>query len=192
MKRDTIIAELENHVSSLMSQANALRDTPKDKLNARPEPTSWSILECLEHMNRYSEFYIPEIRKKIKKAKASDVNTFNPGWLGNKSAMSMLPEDTEVQNKMKTFKSKNPSLDHGVRSNALEQFIKDQKELLNLLNKAKYVNLGKVKTKTTLPLIKFKLGDTLRFYIYHEVRHALQIKKTRAQLQCNEPEVILI
>ena len=56
-------------------------------------------------------------------------------------------------------------------------FIALQEELLDLLEVAKNKNLDKIKTKTTLPLVKFKLGDTLRFVIHHNERHIVQAKK---------------
>jgi hypothetical protein len=39
------------------------------------------------------------------------------------------------------------------------------------------VNLNTVKVKTTLPLLRFNLGDTFRFVIEHNARHFEQLER---------------
>jgi uncharacterized damage-inducible protein DinB len=77
---------------------------------------------------------------------------------------------------MKTFKSKDPQRTGEAQSNAIEIFILNQQRFLELVKQSKSINLTK-RVKTTLALIKFKLGDALRFVIYHEVRHVGQAQK---------------
>jgi hypothetical protein len=60
----------------------------------------------------------------------------------------------------------------------LNQFIKQLEWLESLLEKAEKVDLNKVKTSISLTkLIKLRLGDTLRFLVYHNERHILQAKR---------------
>lgn len=153
---------------------NILNETDK-KLNFRLSEKSWSILECLEHLNCYGKFYIPEISKRIKNSDTKSTVIFNSGILGNYFAKSMLPK--EKLNTMKTFKSMNPihsTLDKSV----LNEFITQQKQMMHLLNEAESIDLNKVKTSISITnLIQFKLGDTFRFVIYHTLRHIEQAKK---------------
>ncbi len=153
---------------------NILNETDK-KLNFRLSEKSWSILECLEHVNRYGKFYIPEISKRIKNSDTKSTEIFNSGILGNYFAKSMLPK--EKLNTMKTFKSMNPihsTLDKSV----LNEFITQQQQIIHLLNEAENIDLNKVKTSISITnLIQFKLGDTFRFVIYHNLRHIEQAKR---------------
>lgn len=153
---------------------NILNETDK-KLNFRLSEKNWSILECLEHVNRYGKFYIPEISKRIKNSDTKSKEVFNSGILGNYFAKSMLPK--EKLNTMKTFKSMNPihsTLDKSV----LNEFITQQKQMMHLLNEAESIDLNKVKTSISITnLIQFKLGDTFRFVIYHTLRHIEQSKR---------------
>lgn len=87
----------------------------------------------------------------------------------------MLPK--EDMKTMKTFKSKNPNASKLNKKNVLLTFIQLQKELLGYLELSKTKNLDKIRTKITLPLLTFKLGDTFRFVIYHNERHIVQAKK---------------
>lgn len=153
---------------------NLLNETDK-RLNFRLSENSWSILECLEHLNRYGKFYIPEIRKRIENSDTKSTEMFNSGILGNYFAKSMLPK--EKLNTMKTFKSMNPiysKLDKEV----LNEFIDQQKQAITLLNEAEKLDLNKVKTSISISnLIKLKLGDTFRFVIYHNLRHIEQARR---------------
>jgi len=49
-------------------------------------------LECLEHLNVYDEFYLPEIEKTINSAKNKSEFIFKSGILGNYFAESMIPK----------------------------------------------------------------------------------------------------
>jgi len=153
---------------------NLLNETDK-RLNIRLSENSWSILECLEHLNRYGKFYIPEISKRIENSDTKSTEMFNSGILGNYFAKSMLPK--EKLNTMKTFKSMNPI--HGkLDKSVLNEFIDQQKQAITLLNEAEKLDLNKVKTSISISnLIKLKLGDTFRFVIYHNLRHIEQARR---------------
>ena len=65
--------------------------------------------------------------------------------------------------------------------NTVTVFIDQQKQLLDLLDSAKEIDLNKVKTSISITtLIKLKLGDTFRFLIYHNKRHIVQAQKVLA------------
>jgi hypothetical protein len=80
---------------------------------------------------------------------------------------------------MPALKDKNP-LHAQLDIEVITEFIRQQNELLKVLNKAAGVNLSKVKCKLTLPLLKFNLGDTLRFIINHQIRHLQQADRVLA------------
>lgn len=179
MNSQETLDELELRINRLIKQAQSLSVLPETVLNKKPNPDSWNALECLDHLNRYSTFYIPAFKAAIANAKNGFEPDFKPTWLGEKSANDMLPVDDKLPTIMKTFKSKNPSID-GIGSDVIKQFIKDQTEFLAIIESARKVSLDRTRSKTTLPFIKFKLGDALRFVIYHEVRHMIQAEKAAA------------
>lgn len=158
----------------MMNQAEEMNQASDELLNKRSDDTSWSALECIEHLNLYGHFYIPEFRKRISNSKYKADKLFNSGLVGNYSAESMIPDDN--MKKMSTFKDKNP-LGSTLNKDCISEFLDQQKQMLELLHKSREVSLNKTKTATTLPLIKFKLGDTFRFVIHHSERHMLQAKK---------------
>ena len=179
---------LIEEIKTILQKANQLQQLSNEQLNLRPNTESWTILECIEHLNRYSDFYLQEIEKRIDEKMDKNKGKLNPkqdyifksGFLGNYSANSMLPNATGKKagqiNKMTTFKDKNP-IHSGVDRRVLETFIDDQNEFIRLLEKSKNVDWNKTKVSLTLPLLKFNLGATFRFVINHEIRHFLQIEK---------------
>lgn len=174
------ISNLIEMTSSHINYAKQLLETPEDSLQHKINTNSWSVLECLEHLNRYSTFYNTEINKKINASSLPFSETFKSTYLGNKFAKDMLPK--EGMKTMKTFKSKNPNLSNLNKEEVLLSFINAQEEMLALLKRSYSKNLNKIKTKTTIPFLKFKLGDTLRFVIHHNERHINQAKRVLSNL----------
>lgn len=169
-----LISELKNITQENIQFGETLLDKNESELNFRRSKESWSILECLEHLNRYGNFYIPEIDNRISKSKFPPKTEFSSGLLGNYFAKSMLPK--EKLNKMKTFKIMNP-IHSKLDKNVVTEFINQQNQLLDLMEKSDQINLEKTKTSISISkLIKLKLGDTFRFVIYHNLRHINQAK----------------
>lgn len=153
-----------------------LKRQPIDFLNWKQNSENWSVLECIEHLNRYGNFYIPEITNKIRNSKYKSSEIFKSNWLGKYFSKSV--SYNEDLNKMKTFKSMNP-LNSELDIRTLEEFINQQHQIIELLDKSKNVNLDKTKTAISIStLIKLRLGDTLRVLIYHNERHIRQAEKT--------------
>lgn len=170
-----LLYELKNRTKQHLEFAEMLSSKTEHDLNFRTSADSWSTLECLEHLNRYGNFYIPEINRTISSAKKSSQLYFKPGILGNYFAKSMLPK--EKLNTMKTLTAMNP-IHSNLDKRVVETFIKQQQKMLELLEEAQYIDLEKTKTSISISkLIKLKLGDTFRFVIYHNQRHVEQIKR---------------
>lgn len=178
----TLIAKLVSLTKDHLNQGIHFLQLENRILSWKASPTEWSILECIEHLNRYGEFYLPEISQCLKNTPQASTETplvFNSGWLGNYFAKSMLPK--EKLNKMKTFKSMNPLGSHLDKS-TLETFTDQQKQMLQLLNLAQNVDLTRTKTAISISKwIKLRLGDTLRVVIYHNQRHIVQAKNIQSK-----------
>ncbi|MCT4582502.1 MAG: DinB family protein [Flavobacteriales bacterium] len=174
MNSNQLLDELISLSEELSKKVADLQQLPIKQLNNRPDSASWSALECIEHLNLYFAFYIPEISKRMAKQKGINASvTFRPGWLGNYFANAMKIKEGKFK-KMKTFQDKNP-IGSKLDNKTIEQFIAYQNELIKLLTEAKASNLNQIRTSITISkLIKLKLGDTFRFLIYHNERHVVQ------------------
>lgn len=172
---DELIADLTARTKQVLRDAQELKTHTLEELNARESAESWSALECIEHLNRYSEFYIPEIELKIMDSGYAPEKVFKSVLLGDFFAESMLPKQS--MKKMKTFKDKNP-LGSRLDKEVLTKFIAQQYKLLELLEEAREVSLIKNRVPTSISKwLTLKLGDTFRVLIYHNQRHMKQAKK---------------
>lgn len=176
LSTSNLIKELQEQTRSFIDYADHLQQLPLEQLTQRKNPASWNALECLEHLNRYGNFYLPEIENRIIQSNTKSALTFTPGLLGNYFANSMKPSPTTK--KIKTFKSMNP-LNSNLDKSVISEFIRQQQQMLELLERSQKIDLNKTKTSISISkLIKLKLGDTFRFVIYHNQRHIEQTKRS--------------
>ncbi|MEQ9186281.1 MAG: DinB family protein [Cryomorphaceae bacterium] len=182
MKQSELIHDLSERTKRLIDRANEYMHNDVSLLNQRPEENAWSVLECLEHLNLYGDFYLPEIAHRIHSAKKIEGDPdFKSGWFGERTVTGMLPKEDKVS-KMRTFKNKTPN-PSALSIATIDRFIEQQETMLRLLQEAKNVRLNRVKTDITLPLIRFYLGTTLRFVIYHNQRHLWQADRALRLLE---------
>jgi DinB superfamily len=186
----TLLAELKAHTEKIIAETESQFATlSAEDLHQREDPKRWSIAECLEHLCRYGDYYLPAIEKAIDQAKKLKKNAkaeFHPGFLGEYFAKSMLPQSRVVSNKMRTFNDKNP-LGETISPNIVDRFLTQQRQTLQLLEEAEKVDLGAVRIPVTISMfIRLKLGDVLRFVVHHNLRHLQQAHNVRAALLLEE------
>ena len=179
MDSQALLSNLLALTHQIKKEAEELQSLSDLALHSRPRPASWSILECIEHLNRYGHFYIPEISIKMSTSKHHyPCRTFRSGCVGNYIAKRMLPK-TELY-KRKAAKEMNPSTST-LNREVLTVFIQQQDNLIGLLEQAKTVNLNRIKTSTFLySWFKLRMGNTLKLLVFHNLRHMVQIQNTLA------------
>ena len=173
-----LIDELLALTQTAKQQALELKTYDLEALNYKPNDQTWSALECLEHLNRYGQFYLPELDNKITGAPMTHNAPFKSGWLGN-YFVNMIKASN-----LKKLKTTPPMDTTGSDLNltTIDQFVKQLDWLQTLLQKAVQVDLTRTKTAISLTKwIKLRLGDTLRFLVYHNERHILQAQRVVAQ-----------
>lgn len=174
MKSQVLIQLLIDQTKENISQIEAMQDEEIVFLNWRKNPNSWNILECVEHLNLYGEYYLPAIKVALQSVRSQRVMYFKSGIIGGYFAKSMLPK--VKLNKMKTFKDKDP-INRSLDREVLKRFLNQQTELLLLLNISKEVDLNKVKVPISIcKFLKLKLGDVFLFFVNHNLRHMEQVR----------------
>ena len=159
------------------------------QLNWKESPERWSILECIEHLNRYSHFYQPEIMKAIvfisHDNKTVEVRS---SWLGKKFIRMMHPDNVKKQ---KTFARMNPA-NSSVSTEALQEFLKEQRGLLKVVNLASNVNPNKGKVPVEFfKLLKLNIGDALQFVVVHQQRHINQALALLSKVKNEKPALVI-
>lgn len=177
---EKLIAELTQLGSQHLQMADRFHNLSAKQLNWKKDINSWSILECLEHLNLYGDFYLPEIERVIAVSKTEKDLFFKPGIIGNYFVKTIKPK--QILNSMKTPEAMNPiyaTLD----ISTIDRFIAQQYKMIDLLKASQQVSLTNEKTRISLvKWLKIRLGDTFRFVVYHNDRHMKQIEKILANL----------
>lgn len=147
-------------------------------LNFKADIAVWSILECIEHLNRYSRYYNEAIKKAIAKAAATQAPTqYKLTWFGKMSIELVSPSNTK---KNKTIKRMNPTGSQ-LSKTSITDFLQHQTELLRLLEASSKIDANKKLVPVEFfKLIKLNIFESLIFMVEHEKRHiaqALAMKK---------------
>ena len=181
---ESFYKELEGITNEIISFTEQnFKTLSTEKLLKKTSPDKWSIGECLQHLVKYGEFYLNAMETQLAKERNSEPTViYKTGYFGNKFA-EMLRYKEQGMKKMKAPKIESLYFTT-VQENIVDIFLARQNKLLELLAKTKHLNLAKVKVPIALTrLIKTKIGDTLRFTIYHNQRHFIQAKKVLEAIQ---------
>lgn len=171
------LTQLEAAVTDLRTvvktQFSALNST---LLNQPPAPTSWSILECLEHLNRYSRYYNAALTQAVGETPAGLASTSEVAysWLGRKSVEMMAPANAK---KSKALNRLNP-LGSQLSREVLTEFDQHQAHLLELITLARTADLNrKVVPVEFFRFLKLRIGEALEFMVVHQQRHVQQAQR---------------
>jgi hypothetical protein len=177
IEQNILIDELLVLIERAIQSTKEFEMLSEISLNYKKNSNEWSVFECLEHLNLYGEFYLPEIEKSILDRSSLNQNAiFKSGIIGNYFA-NLMKENKGKFKKMKTPKDKNP-INSNLSFGTIVIFSMQLERLKILLEASRKVDLTKVKTAISLTkFVKLRLGDTLRFVVYHIERHILQAKR---------------
>jgi hypothetical protein len=171
-----LLEELSVAVHHGLTQAAQLRDLSPFQWQAPVPGSQWSPAQHLHHLNFYADFYTRSIANSMDNAKAGVIRPhFRAGWLGNyfTRIIGPAPAGGELKMKMKSPANAVPPAATDLNAQQqLDNYLAHQRRLLDLLQRAQSVDLGRNRAATSLsPWIRLKLGDTFRFVVAHQQRH---------------------
>jgi len=172
-----LLTTLEEKVEGHLREAlNVFQNLDDATLLKSASNGGWSIAQCLEHLNRYGNYYLPEIQKELKKNKSNTRQPwFKSSWLGYQFTKMLDP--ATGKKKIKTFKNYNPQPELNAPA-VVAEFIKQQEALLLLLREAQHTDLNNIRIPVSIArFIRLKLGDVFQFLVAHNDRHVLQAKR---------------
>ncbi|MBF9223902.1 DinB family protein [Hymenobacter ruricola] len=182
MNTTAFLAGLDCAVRQLLATVQTeLEPLGLAQLNQQPAPNAWSVLECLEHLNRYSRYYNPQMARAVATPAGRPTAEVRHSWLGRKFIAMMAPGNTQ---KAKTLQRMNPGgirLDGGA---VLSEFYTHQHRLLELLAQAGAADLNRKAVPVEfLKLLKMRVGEAFEFVIVHQQRHVQQALRAKEAAQ---------
>jgi hypothetical protein len=177
--RPTLAPEIDdfrNQFEQLTAQADALTDPLSDEqFRWRPGQDSWSIAECLDHLNATARVYLPVLDEGISEAIRQGVygeGPFKYNWLGR---LSVRFSDTRLR--LKTPDDMQPGSGR-TRHEILSAFRAYQVQYVDRLRQANGVDLARASVR--LPVgswFRIPLGSGFTVMLAHSRRHLAQARR---------------
>lgn len=178
------MSTLQEQISDIRQRAEwVIQGLAPEKLTRRPSLNSWSIAECIGHLNIISDDYHPLISAAIEKArkeKLTGEGPFNPGLMGRFMIKSMEPPP---RRRFKAFPRLANPVSVGDASTMLSGFLARQDEFERLIAQAEGLNQEKIKIQSPYAWwLRLRLCAVFPFILAHERRHIWQAEAARRQV----------
>lgn len=172
------IEDVRQHTGRLL---DGLSDA---QFNWRPGPDRWSIAECLDHLSRSAEVYLPALDRGISEARSRGLvggGEYRPGLLGGWLARSMEPPP-RTGTRSRSSKQILPAAAQRPLAEGRAEFLRMQDELERRVSDSEGLDLRRAKVASPLmKLLRLRLGDSLAFLLAHQRRHLWQAHRVREE-----------
>lgn len=138
----------------------------------KPNPSSWSIAECLEHVCLTHAGYLKQLFELPTVESHQSLSPYKPSWAGSLLIKYIRPENKRKITAPRSFR---PALsEHNDPKRILQDFLEQSSALIELLSKGGRLDWN-MKVNTILgSLARIKAGDALRLIPLHTLRHIQQ------------------
>jgi DinB superfamily len=147
------------------------------RLNWQPNPGSWSIGQCLDHLLNTNTPYFPTIRKIIAGEQESTIwqkLPFFPVFFGRFIIKASDPQNAKKVSSPAVFKPSSSA----IGADIVQRFIESQEQLLELMNGTKQIALEKIIiTSPVARVVTYSLLDAYTIMALHNRRHFNQAKR---------------
>jgi DinB superfamily len=146
-----------------------------EQINWKPNPESWSIAQCFEHLIVTNNLYFPNIQKVINGTHRNNFFSKIP-FATNLIAVAMKNAlNPDQKRKMKTFKVFEPSTSN-VSPTIIEEFVENNQKLIEMIEACKDFDLHKIAEPLSVAL-NLRLDDAFEILAMHEKRHFKQAER---------------
>jgi hypothetical protein len=176
------IADLRHQFISIRSDASELVSGLKEsQFNWRPNPQSWSMAECLLHLNMVGERYAKELEKVLEDPRVRARTGRGPFEHGPFARWMLAGTEPPPKSKSKAPRSFRPA--YGQPLNAvMPTFFHLQDRLVRLVEQSDGLHLHKIRVPAPgMGPVRFNLHSTFSWIAAHERRHLWQARQVRQQ-----------
>lgn len=180
----TLVPELEEYRSQFEEikddALQLLRGLSEPQLCWRPAPRSWSVAECVQHLNLTAECYLPMIDDAIERGRRRGwfgEGPFRHGFLGNWFVRFLEPPP-----KMRAWAPRKfRPVEGAVPGELFPRFFRNQDELIARVEKANGLDLSRIRLSSPATrFFRLSLGQAFAVTTGHERRHLWQARRIRA------------
>ena len=176
------LASIRNELDATTARLHALTDTMDDAAwRTRPGSESWSVAECIQHLNLTSRAYMPILRDAIQNGRARGLTDGTGqnrldvvGWM----FVKMLEPPVKRMRVQTTTPFIPPSVDP--RPNVVAEYDDLQRKLIAFLSEADGLALSKIKVASPFNAkFRYNMYSAYRMIASHQRRHLWQAEHAR-------------
>ena len=174
------LAELDRQFAALQVEASELVVGLKEsQFNWRPDAHSWSMAECLLHLNMVGDRYVHVLEKTLAEARDRGVLGQGPFRHGRLAKRILANTEPPPKRKSKAGRSFTPAYGQPLTA-VMPTFLHLQGQLALQLEQANGLDLARVKAPAPgLGPVRFNLYLTFAWIAAHERRHLWQARQVR-------------
>jgi hypothetical protein len=179
----------DDRIREWLAQTEGVRTAARDvaggltreQFNWRPDPSRWSVGQCIHHITLTARLYPEEIERMIAEARTrASQRAYRESFLARMVVQTM---DPPPKMRVRTKKMVVPAMDLEPQQ-VLAEFDQIHARLEELMVKADGVSLQHGRMRSPfLPLIRFTLGQVFAVNIAHARRHLWQAREVRQHPQ---------
>jgi hypothetical protein len=159
-----------------------LEEADEERFNRRPDQRSWSVAQCLDHLNVGNRVYLEPMRNALDAARskgASRRGPVQPGFFERWFIRTMGPQSRRrlpAPRKIVPAASK-------TKAEVRDEWTRVQAQVRDLLQEAAPLDLNATRfVNPFLPLVRFSVGTGFLVIEAHQRRHLRQARQVLARL----------
>ena len=143
-----------------------------EQLNWQQTPGTWSIGQCLEHLNKVNEVYLVPIEAALEGNPLAPVEEIRLGMFSRWFIRNYIAPNP-AGSRSRAPKKIEPA--SGVQPDILDRFLRSNERARELVRRAGAYNVNSIRfVNPFIPLLRFTVGTGLEIISQHESRHLLQ------------------
>ncbi len=174
---DQIVTESLQGLARMQALVEGLSES---QMLWRPALGSWSIAECLDHLNRTLSLYIGPLRIAFERERQNAPlapTSFRVGFIASKMAAFLEPP-YRMRTKAISQIAPGPSL---TAADVVQEYTQHREALLEFAKEAARVDMSSIRIPSPiLSLLKFSITESLVVILAHDRRHIWQAENVRA------------
>ena len=145
------------------------------QFNWKPDASSWSVAECLVHLNTTNAPYVEQMGALLKDGGPRGGPPFRYGMLARLFIASTSPN---VRLKSKTLPAMMPATSQYGKPQVMAEFDRINEAFQQLIDQAEGLDVSKIRMRSPfLKVVRLPVGAFLEALAGHELRHIAQARR---------------
>jgi hypothetical protein len=173
---------LEDLNDARIRAGNLVQGMTADELTRRPEPSKWSIAECLAHLNTTAGVVQRFMGKGIERGRKDKILGNEPFNLGPKGKLLIWIATPPPKFRMRAPKAVAPPVKIADPVAVLAEFMRVQDAWERLLKEAEGLDMGRIRVGPRFSPFRCRLSAAFPWMMAHQRRHLLQAENVKRQI----------